>query len=405
MPPGEILITRLLADAGYVCGLSGKLHLSACNPEVSPIAEPRLDDGYQIFNWSHHPPHMEPDFLANQYSIWLGQQGKKYVTQNFPGSQVVMEGMPTELHHTTWCVEKAKEFVMGQEELEAPWMFSLNIFDPHNAFDPPPEYLRRYLNNLNDIPLPNYVEGELRNKPIFQLMDHDAITPKPYAIEYDQLSDTEHRLIRAAYWAMCDLIDEQVGQLLDLLETTNQLKDTLVIFMSDHGEMLGDHGIYLKGPYFYDPAIRVPLILSYPGHIRENETIGEMVELSDIAPTVLEAAGIEIPPWIQAKSLWTLLNGTAVTHREDIYCEYYNAKPWHTNPTAQLTCVRTSRYKLVAVHGQNQGELYDLKIDPNETENLWSNPRYQTVKINMYERLTDRMAWTVDPLPQRQASW
>ena len=130
-----------------------------------------------------------------------------------------------------------------------------------------------------------------------------------------------------------------------------------------------------------------------------------MVELSDIAPTILEAAGIEIPPWIQAKSLWPLLNGTGVTHREDIYCEYYNAKPWHTNPTAQLTCVRTARYKLVAVHGQNQGELYDLMIDPHETENLWNNPRYQTTKINMYERLTDRMAWTVDPLPQRQASW
>ena len=81
------------------------------------------------------------------------------------------------------------------------------------------------------------------------------------------MSDLDHRLVRAAYWAMCDLIDVQVGRMLDKLEETGQRENTLVIFMSDHGEMLGDHGIYLKGPYFYEAAIHVPLIVSWPGQI------------------------------------------------------------------------------------------------------------------------------------------
>ncbi len=86
--------------------------------------------------------------------------------------------------------------------------------------------------------------------------------------------------MRAAYWAMCDLIDVQVGRLLAKLEETGQWENTLVIFMSDHGEMLGDHGIYLKGPYFYDEATHVPLIVSWPGQIAPSGAPA-LVELVD----------------------------------------------------------------------------------------------------------------------------
>ena len=405
MPADETLITRVLAGAGYLCGLSGKLHLSASYPDIAPVAEPRIDDGYNIFHWSHHPPHIRPDFQANQYTLWLRQQGHSYQTRPHPGSDHVLEGMPAELHHTTWCVEMAKDFITGQAPESAPWLFSLNIFDPHNAFDPPAEYLAPYLDRLDEIPLPNYVEGELEPKPAFQQMDHDSTTPKPYGIRYDGLSDREHRLLRASYWAMCDLIDVHIGELLDTLEATGQADNTLVIFMSDHGEMLGDHGIYLKGPYFYDSAIRVPLIVSWPGRLPEGARVAELVELDDIAPTILDAAGVSHPPGLQAESLWPLLTGATEVHRKDIYCEYYNAKPWHKDPTAQLTCVRTARHKLVAVHGRDEGELYDLEADPGETHNRWWDPAYRNVKLEMYERLTDRIAWTVDPLPLRQADW
>ena len=195
--------------------------------------------------------------------------------------------------------------------------------------------------------------------------------------------------------------------MLNSLERTGQLENTLVIFMSDHGEMLGDHGMYLKGPYFYEPAVRVPLIMSWPGRIQEHVRSGALVELTDLAPTLLEAAGLEVSAGMQGHSLWPLLTGKsdAQQHRDDVYCEYYNAMAWHKDPQAHATMVRTDRYKFVSVHGLGSGELYDLIEDPNETHNHWDDPDYASVKLEMFERLCDRMAWTVDPLPQREANW
>ena len=144
----------------------------------------------------------------------------------------------------------------------------------------------------------------------------------------------------------------------------------MVIFMSDHGEMLGDHGIYLKGPYFYEPAIRVPLILSWPGKIIEGERREALVELVDLAPTLLEAAGVPLYPGMQGHSLSNLLEAEEA-RRESVYCEYYNAMPWHKHPAPHATMLRTERYKLVTMHGLGAGELYDLLEDPKESRNLW----------------------------------
>jgi hypothetical protein len=112
-------------------------------------------------------------------------------------------------------------------------------------------------------------------------------------------------------------------------------------------------------------------------------------------------------PAMQGKSLWPILTGSAPSdvHREDIYCEYYNAMPWHRDPEAHLTMLRDDRYKLVVAHGLHTGELYDLESDPIETVNQWNNTDYAAVKSDLLLRLCDRMAWTVDPLPPRIAPW
>jgi arylsulfatase len=129
------------------------------------------------------------------------------------------------------------------------------------------------------------------------------------------------------------------------------------------------------------------------------------VEAVDIAPTLLEAAGLPPAPGMQGRSLWTLLGepGALDRHRDDVYSEYHNASIMFSDPEllAFLTMVRSQRYKLVAAHGLGTGELYDLAEDPDETHNRWNDGEYQSVKISMLERLVDRMAWTVDPLPVR----
>jgi arylsulfatase A-like enzyme len=219
------------------------------------------------------------------------------------------------------------------------------------------------------------------------------------------MSSRDHRLVKAAYWAMIDLIDVQMGRLILVLNETDQLDNTLIIFTSDHGELLGDHSIYLKGPYFYEPAIRVPMIFSMPGIVMRGKRSSALVELIDIPETILSAAGLKQPEQMQGISLWKLLTGQAdlETFRESIYCEYYNALGNHKNPQAYATMVRTTRFKMVRYHNLNQGELYDLENDPGEFINHWDNPEYQHNKIQMFNVLCDRMAFTVDPLPPRVA--
>jgi arylsulfatase A-like enzyme len=404
IPADEVLVTKMLADAGYTCGLAGKLHLSACSPSVCTTMERRIDDGYHAFHWSHHAG---PGWgMHNEYWAWLDAQGAHFETPPRDDCPYVLEGMPSDRHQTTWCAEKACDFMTEHADDEAPWLFSVNFFDPHHAFDPPAEYLAPYLARLDAIPLPNYVEGELAGKPPFQQEDHEGAYGGFAGFAFEAMSERDHRMVRAAYWAMCDLIDEQVGRMLDTLEATGQLENTLVIYTSDHGEMLGDHGIYLKGPFFYEPAIHVPLIIAGPGAV-EAQTSPALVELTDLPQTILDAAGLAHHAGMQGRSLWPLLTGGADAdhHRDNVYAEYYNAMPWHRNPTAQMTMVRTAAHKLVMDHAHNTGELYDLEADPTETHNCWGDPDYAGVQMAMLQRLCNRMAWTVDPLPLRRAPW
>jgi len=397
----EILVTRLFRDAGYACGLSGKLHLSACDPTVTPLREKRIDDGYEEFHWSHHP---DEDWPEADYNHWLRENGLEYGRQPFPGSAYVQTSMDAEHHQTTWCADWAIDFMERKAGSRTPWLFSVNMFDPHHPFDPPAAFLERYLERLEEIPLPNYVEGELDTKPVFQRIDHSgAYGGQTGLYPFDRMTATDHRLIKAAYWSMCDLIDVQVGRMLEALERTGQRENTLVVYMSDHGELLGDHGIYLKGPHFYEPAIRVPLILSWP-EVIESQTSGSLIELVDLAPTLLTAAGLPVHPGMQGKSFWSTLTGGDVSARrhKTVYCEHYGTTQ-HTpeSESAYATMLRTERYKLVVFHGHEEGELYDLEEDPSETRNLWAEMRVREVRCDLMQQLCDRMAWTVDPLPQR----
>lgn len=404
IPEDEVLVTKLLSGAGYVCGLSGKLHLSACNPSVCDTMERRIDDGYAEFHWSHHSG--AGWGTNNEYWAWLAEKGEAFTSCPYPGSRYVKVGPPAHLHQTTWCAEKACDFVRARAGDGQPWLFSVNMFDPHHAFDAPADHVGRYVERLDEIPLPNYVGGELDDKTQWQQVDHEGAYGHDAGFPFDEMTPADHRLVRASYWAMCDLIDEQVGRMLDVLRETGQLEDTIVVFTSDHGEMLGDHGIYLKGPYFYECAIRVPLILSWPGRIAPQRS-SALVELTDLPQTLLDAVGLPHHPGMQGRSLWPLLTGAVGGdhHRDDVYCEYYNAMPWHQDPTAQTTMVRTDRFKISVDHTTSHGELYDLLADPSETHNRWSDPEYASVKVEMLLRLCNRMAWTVDPLPLRRAAW
>ncbi len=395
MPPNEKLISRLFADAGYTCGLAGKLHLATC---ANGVVETRIDDGYEVFHWSHHP---QPDWPENAYTQWLHSKGTSWEElYGGPSTDYIKHGVPEEFNQTTWCAEKTIEFI--REKNGEPWFFSYNCFAPHHPFDPPAEFLGQY--NPADMPLPKTKTGELENKTTYQQLDGQFAHNDPNAYDMGKMTDRNKQEITAAYFAMVELIDKQVGRMVSALEETGQLENTIVIFMSDHGEMLGDHGFYLKGPHFYDEAVRVPLVFSWKDRFQADLRADCLMELIDIAPTLLEASGLEIPEYIQGRTLLPILLGQAPAgqHRDYVFSEYYNA--W-THKHSYGSMLRTREEKMVVYHGTDQGELYDLKSDPDEFENLWSDASHAELKMRMMKACFDASVFTMDPSPPRRGQF
>jgi arylsulfatase A-like enzyme len=381
------LMTHRLNRLGYNQGLAGKLHIRAdYDNQASP--ESGYDHGYDEFNWS--PCGYPAKWAGCQYQHWLRDLGVDFDVQDREDTKHVQTGMPAEHHQTTWCARRAITFMQAMAETQPnqPWSFACNIFDPHNPNDPPPELLERYLDRLDDIPLPNYKAGELDDKPELQRVQHNKADKRmpPHPLRYDDLTDREHRLYRASYYAMVDLIDQQVGRILDALDETGQRDNTLVIFTSDHGESLGDHGLYWKGPWFYEESMRVPLIMTWPGMKPRTRRVRQLAELVDIVPTIYDALGTDKPGWLQGHSWWGFFNGANPMDRDFAFAEMRSEHEY------DVAMVRGERYKLVRYYESGQGELYDLEAQPLERDNRFDDPDLAEVQRGLQAAMDRRRA-------------
>jgi arylsulfatase A-like enzyme len=408
-PRGETLVTRLFAEAGYDCGLVGKLHLSQAKGH-----EARQDDGYRMYQWSHHPmPDLDPEHHA--YHQWLVQEKGVDPATVYGGlAGFCGAGVPAELHQTTWCTEMAIRFV--REPRDGPWLLSLNPFDPHPPFDPPAAYLERY--DPASLPPPLFRPSDLERQKAFarvaqqtiEAMDPAGAMPGD-ARQGAERSRTAHapppsfdgRVVKAAYYAMIELIDTQFGRLLDAIEEAGELDDTVVLFHSDHGEMLGDHGLLYKGARFFEGLVHVPMILARRGHFQEDLQSEALVELVDIAPTLLDAAGLEVPAAMQGRSLVPLLTGRREphVHKDHVVAEFNDALGSTARPMAShASMVFDGRYKHAVYHSEGLGELFDLADDPGEFDNLWDTAS-PTLRYDLLRRHLDAMMATSDAGPER----
>ncbi len=385
-PDDEVLVPQILSDHGYTCGLIGKLHLSAADGRTEVLPK---QHGYDMVKWCHGPRDGWGD--DNAYQKWLRSQGVSWDT-DYHGKD---GGIDPEFHQTTWCANEAIRF--AGDNADKPWMLSINIFDPHHPFDPPAAYKAKY--PAEDMPLPKWREGELDNKPLIQRDDHENGGQSGLGPACKSMSDRDIQEYISDYYAMVDLIDVQMGRLIDHLDATGQRDNTVIIFHSDHGEMLGDHGLILKGGHFYEELVHVPLIVSCPAKMQSNLRSHGLVELVDLAPTILDLAGIDVPLAMQGKSLAAILNGTATPdhHKDAVYCEYYNALP-AAHHGVFATMYFDGRYKLTVFHGQEIGELYDHQTDPDEFDNKWDDPTYQAIKADLVLANFAQSVATVEPV-------
>ena len=206
-------------------------------------------------------------------------------------------------------------------------------------------------------------------------------------LDGDALSVWKLRRYLADYLATVRSLDDGVGHVLDYLEEAGLDEHTLVIYTSDQGFFLGEHGWYDKR-WMYDPALRTPLLMRFPGRIQPGSVRDELVTNVDLAPTVLDVADAPVPAEVQGRSLGPLFRGPAPADwRQSIYYHYYDhPQGWHDVP--KHFGVRTGTFKLIRFFNDAYSELFDLQRDPHELENVYDDPDYRGVAEELEAELS-----------------
>ena len=189
-------------------------------------------------------------------------------------------------------------------------------------------------------------------------------------------------------------VDDQVGRVVEYLKKNNLYDNTIIMYMGDQGFFLGEHGIYDKR-WMYEESLQMPCLISYPNVIKKGQNLNEITLNVDVAPTLLDFAGIKVPKDMQGVSMKGILEGNKrdIDHwRKEMYYQYYEYPKWHN--VQPHYGVRTERYKLIHFYYNiDTWELYDLKTDPNELHNLYGDKKY--------DKLVDSLKTQLDKL-QRQ---
>jgi choline-sulfatase len=279
----------------------------------------------------------------------------------------------------TYLARQAVEYIGRQHE--RPFILMVSFYEPHSPFNFPVGYHQRH--RPVDMRVPQVGPED------------DAQIPAVFR----DLTDAEKQGIVAAYYTSVEYLDKNVGLVLDALSRAGRDQDTLLIYTGDHGYMLGQHGRFEKHCSF-EPAIRAPLVMRLPGRIKPGRTSEALVELIDVAPTVMQLCGVAVPTTVQGRSLVDLLEGKTDQNRQQVFVEYAENEE---------ALVRTDRWKLVYCTGKRErrdgyatgrplpgrtARLYDLATDPDELHNLAGLPD-QAARVNeMTALLADHLKRT-----------
>jgi arylsulfatase A-like enzyme len=210
--------------------------------------------------------------------------------------------------------------------------------------------------------------------------------------DYSLVSENDARLGRAYYYNLVRLIDQQVGRIIDALDRSGLLENTFIVFLTDHGELLGDHGLWMKGPFHYEELVRIPLIISWPAGLPQGKRVQDLASQVDLVPTLLDAAGVDQPAGLDGISLLPTIRADQSPARDAVFIECVDDPG-----RLRLKTIITRGRKLTYYHGQSFGELYDLDQDPHEIINRWDDPLYSAEKHRLIARILDHL----EPLEPR----
>ena len=270
---------------------------------------------------------------------------------------------------------------------DAPFFIQCSFPDPHHPFTPPGKYWDMY--DPDDMPIPETLDTGDSSMEVFlkdQLANGEAKrdTQMPYAVNAREAQEA-----MALTFGMITMIDDQIGRILGKLKELGLDEDTVIIFTSDHGDYMGDHGLMLKGPLHLQGMIRVPFIWSDPDS-RKSATTSSLGQTIDISSSILDRAGIN-PYWgIQGTSLTGDISGKQPTNRDAILIEDDRQRiNLGFTRFQKIRTLITEQYRFTLGYPDARDELYDLKADPGETNNLWdSEPELRAELTDQLMRIT-----------------
>jgi len=374
-----------LAEQGYHCVNVGKMHTIPYDAKAG---------FHERFVCENKDRYYEGRWFADEWDKALAARGQVKPSREryreLPDYRERLGAyewtLPPESHADFFVGDMASWWLETRPKQDALFM-QIGFLGPHPPYDPVPGYAQRYLDNP-DLPMPEARPEDLETLPAFlkakrahdSKVDHDAV------LWSTNPSREQLRRLRAYYYANITMIDEAIGKLLAVLERKGYLDDSLIVFTSDHGDALGDHGLSQKWS-MYDAVTRVPALFWAPGEVPGGRRLDGLCQLFDIGATVLEWAGAPLPAACQAHSLMPALQGQPWAGRAEVFAE--QAGDVALTGASLFSMVRDARYKLMHIAGSPEGQLFDLQTDPREVRNLWLDPAHQDQRVRLLQSLLE----------------
>jgi arylsulfatase A-like enzyme len=434
----------LLRDAGYATGLVGKCHLQNMTdlpPEapLPPVADglraPGAEHADAIRNrWAHgdygqekasgrvRTPYygfdhvdlctMHGDMVEGDYRRWLAGQvcdvdalrGPKNAMpdERYSAPQAYRTRVPEHLYPSAWVGDRAVEFLEGAAQGDRPFFLHCSFADPHHPFTPPGRYWDMYDPDDMVLPASFYLSPERHFAPVAALHRERAMgkTRLTSTVGF-HATEREAKQALALTYGMVTMIDDVVGRVMQRLQALGLDRNTVVIFTSDHGDFMGDHGLILKSALHYQSLVRVPFIWSEfresPSRSGATQALASTI---DIGTTVLARAGLAPFLGMQGRDLAPVLAGHELAGREAVLIEEDGHAPTFGLPVpVRARTVVTASHRLTLYDEPGWVELYDLSADPAELRNLANDPGHVAEQLRMYRTLARELMLADDRAP------
>ena len=369
---------RDVRDAGYHTAVVGKTHLRHGHRHTHDHTDELHEWGY--VDAIEVPGPVESMTTGSQYTDHLEEKGLLDVHREYLRTYVRGERervlqpwetppclLPTEDHLDMYIARTAAEWIRGYTGAE-PFYLQVCFGGPHNPWDSPAEYRRRY--DADSMPLSITEKQKGPVAPLVELMLAGA------AAKLDQMSTSQNRVMKTYYYAKVSMIDDGIGMVLNALEENGGMDNTWIVYSADHGEMLGDHGLIAK-KVFYEGAVKVPLVVRPPDGIEGWVSAG-LTDHLDIAATLTDVAGADAVVESPGRSLVPLIDAgagdeNAQQHHAAVLSEFVGRDPY--------SMVLTDRYKMtVNTRNREPLDLYDMEEDPSELHNRVEDPALAGVR-------------------------